>query len=133
MTENELRSSLLNHYYHNVVRIENAPGGTPGLPDILYFPNSKLAPSPIIALELKSPGKNLSRAQLIISRKCTMNKVPYMVLRFDNKSRKLELSIMVIGKTSVISWRTLFFSHIAQLRDKVLSLMIIWEEESSHA
>lgn len=122
MVESDIRSAILDIFPHRVVRIEHAPGGTPGLPDILYFTNETLVPC-LVGLELKSPKQKLSPAQESISRKMTRNGVPYMFLRFDVATDLLVLSCLHQDSPSHFYWKSLSFESILVLPEYILMLL----------
>lgn len=126
MNESEIRSTILDLFPTFTVRIEHAPGGTPGLPDILYFPREHLAPC-AVGLELKSPKRKLSAAQKGISKQFTRNGVPYMFLRFDRGTDLFTLSLLQ-SKDSYrdFRWITLPFESLVDLHEHIMTLLEGW-------
>lgn len=65
MVEDKVREMVLKEFKGHIVRIENAPGGTLGVPDCLFFPGMKTWPGmrllddlpTVIGLELKGKDK----------------------------------------------------------------------------
>ena len=122
MNETQIRTAILD-FCTNTVRIENGMGGTPGLPDLLYFPNERDLPR-TIGLELKSPKNKLSRAQKKIACKLTKNGLPYMFLRFELKAN---LFILYCLKYPTVSggymWMYIAFSDLKALHEAIIILL----------
>ena len=123
MDENQIRAFILGSASSNIVRIENGQGGTPGLPDLLYFPNEKELPC-IIGLELKSPKQKLSIAQRRIARKFAKNNTPYMFLRYN---LSVKLFVLYVLKYPTVSggymWMSISFESLNLLHQSIIFLM----------